>query len=474
MTTRRTSATSTLTARVLKALSVFGSLEVVNMACAVVRTKLVALWIGAAGVGVISLFNSTMGMLQYVLLLNLRAGAVRDIAAADDAGRDAVCKATTRLGLIIGVVSSIIVAALSTLLSRVTFGTSDYTWTFAVLSLTMFTSAVADSRRAVLQGLARLRRLAVASLWGGVVSTVVAVPMFYWWRMDAIVPVLLVFSFVTAAFLIVQPTGLAPSKYGRAELTAPMKSIIRFGGYITVAIGFTLLADYALRVYLNSSASIEAVGHLQAGYTVVNSYVGIIFTAIAMEFYPRLAAVASRRRRAEVIVAHEVTIVQWILLPVVIVFLSADQLIVRVLYSESFIIDAVEYMSPAIVGVMLRGSSWCMSYVMLANSDGRAYVVTEIASSLLMLGLSIALWQGYGFAGLGAAYLIQYIVYAAMTYGVYRVRYRMRMPAAVVRLIVAMPLIAGAALAMRLTLGWWAPLLLLPFILPPALKILRR
>ncbi len=474
MTTRRTSATSTLTARVLKALSVFGSLEVINMACAVVRTKLVALWIGAAGVGVISLFNSTMGMLQYVLLLNLRTGAVSDIAAADEAGRGAVCKATTRLGLIIGIVSSIIVAVLSPLLSRVTFGTYDYTWAFAVLSLTMFASAVADSRRAVLQGLARLRRLAVASLWGGVVSTVVAVPMFYCRRMDAIVPVLLVFSFVTAAFLIVQPTGLSPAKkYKRAELTAPMKSIIRFGGYITVAIGFTLLADYALRVYLNTSASIEAVGHFQAGYTVVNSYVGIIFTAIAMEFYPRLAAMASRRRRAEVIVAHEVTIVQWILLPVVIVFLSADQLIVRVLYSESFI-DAVEYMSPAIVGVMLRGSSWCMSYVMLANSDGRAYVVTEIVSSLLMLGLSIALWQGYGFVGLGAAYLIQYIVYAAMTYGVCRVRYRMRMPATVVRLIVAMPLIAGAALAMRLIIGWWAPLILLPFILPPALKILRR
>lgn len=473
MTPRRTSATSTLTARVLKALSVFGSLEVINMACAVVRTKLVALWIGAAGVGVISLFNSTMEMLRQVLLLNLRTGAVRDIAAADEAGRGAVCKATTRLGLIIGIVSSIIVAALSPLLSRVTFGTYDYTWAFAVLSLTMFASAVADSRRAVLQGLARLRSLAVASLWGGVVSTVVAVPMFYCRRMDAIVPVLLVFSFVTSAFLIVQPTGLAPSKYRRAELTAPMKSIIRFGGYITVAIGFTLLADYALRVYLNASASIEAVGRFQAGYTVVNSYVGIIFTAITMEFYPRLAAVASRRRRAEVIVAHEITIVQWILLPVVIVFLSADQLIVRVLYSESFI-DAVEYMSPAIVGVMLRGSSWCMSYVMLANSDGRAYVVTEVASSLLMLGLSIALWQGYGFAGLGAAYLIQYIVYAAMTYGVCRVRYRMRMPVAVVRLIVAMPLIAGAALAMRLTLGWWAPLILLPFILPPALKILRR
>ncbi len=473
MTPRHTSATSTLTARVLKALSVFGSLEVINMACAVIRTKLVALWIGAAGVGVISLFNSTMEMLRQVLLLNMRTGAVRDIAAADEAGRGVVCKATTRLGLIIGIVSSIIVAALSPLLSRVTFGTYDYTWAFAVLSLTMFASAVADSSRAVLQGLARLRHLAVASLWGGVVSTAVAVPMFYWWRMDAIVPVLMVFSFVTAAFLIVQPTGLVPTKYKAAELTAPMKSIIRFGGYITVAIGFTLLADYALRVYLNASASIEAVGRFQAGYTVVNSYVGIIFTAITMEFYPRLASVASRRRRAEVIVAHEITIVQWILLPVVIVFLSADQLIIRVLYSESFI-DAVEYMSPAIVGVMLRGSSWCMSYMMLANSDGRAYVVTEIASSLLMLGLSIALWQDYGFAGLGAAYLIQYIVYAAMTYGVCRVRYRMRMPAAVVRLIVAMPLIAGAALAMRLTIGWWAPLLLLPFILPPALKILRR
>ncbi len=41
--------TSSATSKVLKALGVFGSVQVVTILCSVIRTKLVALWIGPAG-----------------------------------------------------------------------------------------------------------------------------------------------------------------------------------------------------------------------------------------------------------------------------------------------------------------------------------------------------------------------------------------------------------------------------------------
>ena len=73
---------NSLTAKVLKALSIFAGIECLTMLCAVVRTKLIALWIGAAGVGVISLINSNLELLKSILLLNVNQSAVQKIAGA--------------------------------------------------------------------------------------------------------------------------------------------------------------------------------------------------------------------------------------------------------------------------------------------------------------------------------------------------------------------------------------------------------
>ena len=73
---------NSLTSKVLKALSLFTGIECLNMLCAVVRTKLIALWIGTAGVGIISLLNSNLELLRSILFLNLNQSAVQKIASA--------------------------------------------------------------------------------------------------------------------------------------------------------------------------------------------------------------------------------------------------------------------------------------------------------------------------------------------------------------------------------------------------------
>lgn len=42
---------ASLNARILKVTGMFGGLQVINIICSVVRSKLVAIWIGATGVG---------------------------------------------------------------------------------------------------------------------------------------------------------------------------------------------------------------------------------------------------------------------------------------------------------------------------------------------------------------------------------------------------------------------------------------
>ena len=64
----------------------FGGVQVVSNICSVVLNKLVAVWIGPAGMGLFSIFNSAIDMLRSGTSLGLRTSAVRDIAMAHGSG----------------------------------------------------------------------------------------------------------------------------------------------------------------------------------------------------------------------------------------------------------------------------------------------------------------------------------------------------------------------------------------------------
>ena len=261
--------TGTLTARILKAMSVFGSVQVLALLCSVVRTKLVAFWIGPAGVGIITLYNSTMEMLYTTGQLNLRQSAVRDISAV--AGRPAaaarVIAVLRRLMYFLGLAGMVLVAALSPLLSRWTFGDASHTWAFIVLSVIMFCMSVSAGEYAVMQGLDRLRVLARCNLYSSVTASLAAIPLFYFFREKAIVPAVVLFSITSYLFTRIARKGLTPglppSPHLRlAEALREGRGMISLGLYMTVSSFVSLLPIYlqfisAVRIQSRLSASIR-------------------------------------------------------------------------------------------------------------------------------------------------------------------------------------------------------------------------
>lgn len=449
-----------LSGQFIKALGIFGSLEALKILCSVVRTKLVALWIGTAGVGVISLYNSTLEMLKCMTLLNLRQSSVPAIAGEkEEEKRKHICRYVDMLGLLIGIGATILVIILSPLLSYLTFESYDYAWGFAILAPTMLATSIGDARTAILQGLGQLRAIARASLYAVVASTAVAIPLFYWFRMAAIVPVLVIFPVFTTLFIFMMAEGKIKYPPHDARLfKSTVRSLIKLGSYLAIGITLGFTADYILRVYLNWDAGVDTVGLFQSGYTIVKSYVGIFFTAITMEFFPRLSATINRRRYSSVIVSHEISMSLWILMPIIVIFISFGDLIVNILYSKAFI-EIVPYIIIAVTGTVLKAVSWCLSYVIVAKGDGKVYIFTEFISAAGLLAFSIPGWCFGGFAGLGWAYVCEFVLFTAATWAICRFKYRIIISARVWRVIFFALLMCFSALFLRIYVAWWAALL---------------
>ena len=68
--------------QIMKATSIFGGVQVVNIIILIIRSKAVAILLGPAGMGIMSLLNSVIGLLASLTDFGLKTSAVKDVAAA--------------------------------------------------------------------------------------------------------------------------------------------------------------------------------------------------------------------------------------------------------------------------------------------------------------------------------------------------------------------------------------------------------
>ena len=468
---------SATTSKVLKALSVFGGVQVVSILCSVVRTKLAAIWIGPIGVGLLTVYNSTIDLISQIAQLNLPQSSVRDLSQNRD---DAVLGPQTvavvrKLAILLGVIGLAFVVLSSPLISRFAFGNGEHTWAFVALSVLVLAAAFANGELSIMRGYDRLRPLARYSLWTAIGLICCAVPFFYFFRLRGIVPLLVISTVLSALIAYLYRVKDIPRvRVSFSQAWQQGRGMLALGVYMTVSSFVTLLSSTLFIVYLNLNYGETTVGFYQSGYTLVNTYVGLIFNAITMEYYPRLASVVRYRHRAEVVVSHEIKIALLVLMPVAVCFISFSEVIMRILYTPEFL-SALPFVVIGATGVIFRAVSWCMAYVILAKGDGRIYILTETLSAIAYLALYISLFTNWTFSGLGWGYLLWYAFYFAVVYLVCRRRYGIRLRSGIGRLTLLALLVVACAVAGYYTIGpWWTLLLLLPPTLVYSYKRLLR
>lgn len=419
-------------------MGIFSGVQVIIIICTIVRTKFVAMWVGPAGVGLFGLYNTAADAISSLSQLGIRNSAVRDIAA----GRTSLQRISTiiyvvrRWAWLLGLAGAFLTLILSPALSRLTFSDSSHTFGFILLSIAIFLSSVTSGELAILQGMNQLNKLAKASVWGIITGLAVSLPLFYYLGEKSIVPSIVAYTAATAITTWVYRTHIphAVQKPSSRQIFEEGKGFMKLGIFMTTSVFITLAVNYIFMAILNNEADTDTVGFYQAGYTIVNRYVGLVFTAIAMEYYPRLVNAAGSRIRQSTFVSHETLISMLVILPVATTFMALDDVAVRILYNQEFTV-AVPFITWALVGTVLRAYSWCVAFVILARGDGRTYLWTESVSAVVSLGLNIVAYRIGGLQALGLAYIVWYLIYSIIVTVVYRYNYRLRINRNVIMIV---------------------------------------
>ena len=439
---------------VLKAMGIFGGVQVLNILCSLIRNKLVAMWIGPAGVGLFGIFNQALEMLNTATNLGVRNSSVRDISQAvekrDSSMISRIITVVRRWSLWLGLGGALITMAIAPLLSRLTFGDFNHIWHYVALSAAVLFMALTNGEYAVLQGLSKLKKLARVTVSGTLGGLLISIPMFYFLREDSVLPSIIVYALcVMAAALFTKDKEFPKAKVTSRETVSMGADFIKLGVFMTLGSFVAMLASYIFVSWLNITSGKETVGFYQAGYTLVDKYAGLVFVALGYEYYPRLARVAGSSMRLRVFVSNQINLSFMVLTPCLLAFILLRSHLVWLLYSKEFLV-ILTYISWGGVGTVLRATSWCFSFVMLAKGDGKIFLITESLDAVIGLALNIVCFSLWGVDGLGFAYIAWFACYTIIVGVVYFRVYHLTISIKCLRNLVATLLVCIAAvLAMQ-------------------------
>lgn len=423
---------------IFKATSLFGGVQVYQILIQIIRSKVIAVLLGPAGVGIIGLFQSGLQLIQQMTNMGLAQSAVRDVSEANGTGdTQRISKTITvvrRLVWITGLLGLVAVAVFSPLLSRSSFGNYDYTIPFIFLSITLLFDQLSAGQKVILQGMRRLKDLAKCSAFGATFGLLVSIPLYYWMGVKGIVPTLILTSFcaLCLSWIYSRRIKIEPVQVATKQTLEQGRLMLVMGISMSVSGILSTGVAFIIRSYIQNVGGVEEVGLYQAGFIIMNTYVGLIMNAIATDYYPRLAAINKDNIKCREAVSQQGEIGTMILAPMLTICLVFMPFVLRILYSDQFL-DANNYISWACLGMLLRFASWIISYMFVAKAESKLFMLNEISANIYTLLFSVLGYKLWGLQGIGAAFALNYLVYFAQVYLIAHHRYQFSFSANFIR-----------------------------------------
>jgi O-antigen/teichoic acid export membrane protein len=402
--------------KIMKATTLFGGVQVFNVLISIIRSKFIAVLLGTTGMGITGLLTSTTGLISALTNFGLATSAVKNVAAAYGTGN------RTRIAIIItvlrrwvwvtGLLGMIVTIVIAPLLSRLTFGNNEYSFPFIWISVSLLMVQLSNGQMILLQGMRKLKYLAKANLSGSILGLIITVPLYYLFGIKGIVPAIIVTSLITLAcsWYFTRKIEIEKVIVSNSRTFAEGKEMLTMGFMISLSSLITIGASYIVRIFISNYGGVDQVGLYNAGFAIINSYVGLIFTAMGTDYYPRLSAVAHSNDECRRMINQQAEIAILIMAPIIILFFVFIHWIVIILYSTKFA-SVNQMILWAALGMLFKAMSWAIAFIFLAKGASRLFFWNELIANVYMLALNMIGYYYYGLTGLGFSFLIGYFIY---------------------------------------------------------------
>lgn len=414
--------------QIFKATSLFGGEQAFLILIGIIRIKFVAVLLGTAGVGIMGLFNAPLSLIMSITGLGIAFSSVRDISEANGSGdQTRIARAINTLrrwSWFTGLLGAVVTISLASLLSQWTFGNKEYTWAFVWLSVTLLLQSVSKGQNAILQGTRRLVDMAKAAVIGSALGLVTSIPLYYYYGVQGIVPAMIITAF-TGLFLswyFSRKVKIKAVKMQIRESFAAGLSMAKLGIFMTLSGFIASASGYVLNAFISNRGGVEQVGLYNAGWSLVAQYTGLIFTAMATDYFPRLSLINNDMEKVNVLVRQQAETALFIMTPLLALMIITMPLIIKLFYTSAFL-PIVLFANLTVLGMPLKAVSWSMGYVYLAKGNGRLFFSIEFFYGLIVLAFNLLGYYFFKLGGLGISFILTFLFGIPISYYILKNKY---------------------------------------------------
>lgn len=413
---------------IFKATSIFGGVQVFNILITLIRSKAVAILIGTAGMGLNGLFMSSLNLIKTISGLGISESAVRDISKAHATGdTEHIGKTFTVFRRWIWITAALgiaITVLLSPVLSKLSFGTKEHTVSYILLSITFLFGALSGGIYTFLRGTRQIGYLAKANIVGAIAGLVVALPVFYFYGIKGVVPAIILTALgnYLVSLYFRSKVKFTKANISWSETLSLGKPMVQLGVSLTLINLMTTAIAFALNAFISKTGNLSDLGLYNAGQAIVEGYVGMVFTAMATDYFPRLSGVIADDSKWKQLVNEQSELVIIILSIVLVLLISTTPILIRILLSKEFMASQ-DFILWAVLSIPLKGLVWVTGFVILAKGHNKLFLIVEVVTNVILLALNLVFYHFYGLNGLGISIIISYFIFTIIMVAVLKSKY---------------------------------------------------
>jgi len=398
----------------LKVGLLFSASTLSKLIAGLVVVKIIAVYIGADGLGRLGQFMSLMSMITILAGGGISTGIVKFVAQYRNEHKQlqGYIGAASLVGIVASVILGTILLGLAAPLSNWLFGTVDYAYVIRVLAAAQFALAYTNLLMGLVNGYKRVHAFAVVNGLGVLIGAGgVALGCIFWGIQGAMYGLIWM---PVANILFLIPWYFFGLRFKLRDLM-PVWDRVKTGQFLQFSLMllvsvFTLqMAQIVIRHIIETNNSWIQVGYWQAVSKISDAYLQFITVVLSSYYLPRLAEL---QRRSEI--GKEVWSVYKIAMPVLgalslTIFLMRD-FIILLLFSPEFL-PMKGFFPWQLMGDAFKVAAYIGAYVAVARASTKIYIGAEIFQASTLVFLCYFFVKKYGAVGASYAYCVTYILY---------------------------------------------------------------
>ena len=400
-----------------------GIAQVIRILTNVVSNKIVAVYLGPAGIALLGQFSNFTSIIMSFASFGINNGVAKYTSEYydDESKRKSILSTGLFITGIATLITALIVFIFRKYFCERLLHTQEYVSIFTIFSGTLILFSLNAFLGSVLNGYKENKKLITTNIISALVGLVVAIVLVITYGVyGALLGIILSQSliFFVTIFWVTSSKWFNLQNFTQKFDKKSFIKLIKFSAMTFVSMFFVTFIQLQIRTYIISHISLQDAGCWQGVIKVSDIYLSFITSTLGLYYLPRLSEIKDNHELKKEILKGYKFLLPLTIFSSLLIYLLKDYVIIG-LFSKEFQGMSSLFLFQ-LIGNIFKIGMWLLGFVIIAKAMVKLFIFIEITSGVLYYSLTILFVNKFGVVGATYSYCLNYFLYWVVTAMIFR------------------------------------------------------